>query len=125
MATGSAEAVNLGLLNIKMAADRTLMAWTSISLSLLSFGFVIAKILAGYNVKSVVFPGANTPRNVGMFLVVSGTLAIMMGMGSYVRTLRRLRPLQQFGFMQPPLILALLMFCLGLFLCIGTVLRQH
>ncbi|HEY4075547.1 MAG TPA: DUF202 domain-containing protein [Rhizomicrobium sp.] len=111
-------------MNIKMAADRTLMAWVSTGLSLLTFGFVIYKILAEHRVEGVVIPGGNTPINVGMFLIVSGTIAILMGIGSYIRTLLQLRPLQRFGLVQPSLILALLMAGLGLFLCIGIVARQ-
>jgi len=39
---------NLQLMNTLMAADRTLMAWTRTSLSMLSFGFTIFKILQAF-----------------------------------------------------------------------------
>ncbi len=120
----SAESVKLGLINIKMAADRTLMAWTGLSLSLLSFGFVIYKIFTENRVEGVVIRGGNTPLIVGTYLIVSGTLAILMGIGAYVRTIQQLRPLRRFGLVQPTLILASLMAILGVFLCIGTAIRR-
>ena len=39
---------NLPLMNTLMAADRTLMSWTRTSLSMLSFGFTIFKILQAF-----------------------------------------------------------------------------
>ena len=100
------------------------MAWTGMSLSLLSFGFVIYKIFTENGVEGVVIRGGNTPLIVGAYLMVSGTLAILMGIGAYVQTLRQLRPLRRFGLVQPALVLASLMAILGVCLCIGTAIRR-
>jgi putative membrane protein len=112
------EPINLQLMSFKMAADNALRSWTSMTISMISFGFAIYKILQQGHVTGAVLPGGNTPRNVGLFLIVAGTVGIAMGTVSYVRTLRRLRPLQHFGFAQPALAMALLMFVLGLVLSI-------
>ncbi len=112
----AAEPINLQLMSFKMAADNALRSWTSMTISMISFGFAIYKILQQDHVKGAVLPGGNTPRNVGLFLIVAGTAGIVMGIVSYVRILRRLRPLQHFGFAQPALAMALLIFVLGLVL---------
>jgi inner membrane protein YidH len=114
----AAEPINLQLMSFKMSADNALRSWTSMTISMISFGFAIYKILQQVHAKGAVLPGGNTPRNVGLFLIVAGTVGIVMGIVSYVRTLRQLRPLQRFGLAQPALAMALLIFVLGLVLSI-------
>jgi len=111
------EQIDLRALNIKLAADRTLMTWASMTLSMISFGFAIYEILQGQLEKGVPLPAENTPQNVGAFLIVTGTVGIVMGIVSYVRTLWRLRARHRFSLAQPPLVVALMMSGLGLFLC--------
>jgi putative membrane protein len=65
-----------------MAADRTLMAWIRTALSMLSFSFAIYKILQDVE-KAGGLPRENTPRNVGLFLAVVGTAAMVMGTIEY------------------------------------------
>ena len=48
-----------------MAADRTLMAWIRTSLSMLSFGFTIYKVLEGFQQAGRSMPQANTPGTSG------------------------------------------------------------
>jgi putative membrane protein len=114
----AAERIDLQLMNFKMAADNALRSWTSMTISMISFGFAIYKILQQNHVEGAFFHGANTPRNVGLFLIDAGTVGIVMGIVSYVRTLRHLRPLQHFRLMQPALVMALLISVLGLILSI-------
>jgi putative membrane protein len=117
------KAIDLDVLRLKDSADRTLMTWTNMTVSMIGFGFAIYEILRDKRVEGAVIPGANTPRNVGMYLVVTGTVGIVMGSVSYVRTLRRLRARHGFSFAQPALITALMMCGLGLCLCVATVTR--
>ena len=110
----TAEQLDLGTMNTKMSADTALRSWTSMAISTISFGFAIYKILEQNRVEGAILRGANTPRNVGLYLVVAGTIGILMGMVSYVRTLYHLRPLRHFRLAQPALVMALLISALGL-----------
>jgi len=108
--------MDLGAMRTMMAANRSLMAWVRTSLSMLSFGFTIYKVLEGFQQAGKVLPRENTPRNVGVFLSMAGTLAIIMGTIEYWQTLKQLRLLQHFRLAQPTLIIAMLMCASGLFL---------
>ena len=122
-ATKSAEPINLDVMRLKDSADRTLMTWTNMTVSMIGFGFAIYEILRDKRVEGAVLPGANTPRNVGMYLVVTGTVGIVMGSASYVRTLWRLRVKHRFSLAQPALVTALMMAGLGLSLCFAIAVR--
>lgn len=104
-----------------MAADRTLMAWVRTSLSMLSFGFTIYKILQAYQETGAALPQENTPRNIGLFLTGFGTLAMVMGTIEYWHTLKELRQLQEFRLARPSLIMALLMSVLGVLLFFSII----
>lgn len=119
-AARTAEPINLDVMRLKDSADRTLMAWTGMTMSMIGFGFAIYEVLHDKSLEGAVLPGAHTPRNVGMYLVVTGTVGILMGTVSYARTLWRLRGRHRFSFAQPPLVVALMMSALGLFLCFTT-----
>jgi putative membrane protein len=108
-------------MNTMMAADRTLMAWIRTSLSLLSFGFAIYKILQDFEEGGKLLPQENTPRNVGLFLGVMGTLAMVMGTISYWHILQELRQDNTFALLRPALIMAILMSGTGLLLVFGIV----
>ena len=113
---------NLPVMNTLMAADRTLMSWTRTSLSLLSFGFTIYKILEGFQDAGGKFVvRTDVPRNAGLFLTGMGTLAMVMGTIEYWQTLKGLRKLQDFRLARPPLIMALLMSVTGLFLFFSII----
>jgi uncharacterized membrane protein YidH (DUF202 family) len=93
------------------------------TVSMIGFGFAIYEVLQGDRVEGVLLPGGNTPRNVGMFLVATGTVGIIMGSVSYVHTLRRLGARHRFSLAQPALITALMMCGLGLSLCVAIAPR--
>ena len=105
-----------------MAADRTLMAWIRTSLSLMSFGFTIYKILQGF-VESGTFAVSHggSPRSVGLFLTGMGTVAMVMGTIEYWQTLKALRQLREFRLARPPFIMALLMSITGTFLFFSII----
>ena len=115
--------IDLDVMRLKDSADRTLMTWTNMTVSMIGFGFAIYEVLQGDRVQGAVLPGANTPRNVGMYLVATGTIGIIMGSASYVRTLQRLRGRHRFSLAQPALVTALMMCGLGLSLCIAIACR--
>jgi putative membrane protein len=108
---------NLPVMNTLMAADRTLMSWTRTSLSLLSFGFTIFKILEGFQDAGGKFVvRTDTPRNAGLFLTAMGTLAMVMGTIEYWQTLKVLHQQRIFGRPRAPLIMAMIMSVSGVLL---------
>jgi putative membrane protein len=104
-----------------MAADRTLMAWIRTSLSMLSFGFTIYKVLEGFQQAGRAMPRESTPRNVGLFLTALGTVAMVMGTIEYWQTVKTLRRYQPIAFARPSLIMALVMSIGGVFLFISII----
>ena len=122
-AAKTTEPIDLDAMRLKDSADRTLMTWTNMTVSMIGFGFAIYEILQEKRVAGAVLPGGNTPRNVGMYLVATGTVGIVMGSVSYMRTLRRLGARHRFSLAQPALIVALMMCGLGLSLCIAIATR--
>jgi len=108
---------NLPVLNTLLAADRTLMAWTRTSLSLLSFGFTIYKILEGFQDAGGKFVvRSETPRNVGIFLTGMGTLAMVMGTVEYWQLMKQLHQPRIFTRPRYPLIMAIVMSISGMVL---------
>ncbi len=107
-----------------MAIDRTLMAWLRTALSMISFGFTIYKILQTFQVDGMALPRPDTPRNIGLFLIGLGTLAIVMGTVEYWEAIRRLRHIGQVRFLRSSLVMALLMSALGIVLFIGIIGRM-
>ena len=113
---------DLGAMRTMMAADRTLMAWIRTSLSMLTFGYTIYRILQ--EVQDVAQVRGATPRSAGMFLTVTGTVALVMGIAEYWGTLRLLRRSYLFHRMRPALIMSLLMAITGTFLSVGILVRM-
>jgi putative membrane protein len=114
-----------------MAADRTLLAWIRTSLSLLSFGFTIYKVLQSFEAAGGTLPGRdiNTPRVVGLFLTGAGTVAMLMGTIQYVMSLKGFQLLWardfhqsgQFPLARPPMFMAVLMSISGVVLFVSII----
>jgi putative membrane protein len=104
-----------------MAADRTLMAWIRTSLSMLSFGFTIYKVLEGFQQAGRALPREQTPRNVGLFLTALGTVAMVMGTIEYWENIKTLRRFQPIAFARPSMIMALIMSGGGVFLFFSII----
>jgi putative membrane protein len=92
-----------------MAADRTLMAWIRTSLSMISFGFTIYRVLEGFQQAGQELPREQTPRNIGLFLTALGTVAMVLGVIEYWGSITMLRRYQTIPFARPSLIMALIM----------------
>lgn len=112
--------VNLPVMNTLMAADRTLMSWTRTSLSLLSFGFTIFKILQALQEEGK-FVRSDVPRDAGLFLTAMGTLAMVMGTLEYWQTLRVLDQQRIFSRPRSPLIMAMIMSISGVLLFVSIL----
>ena len=75
----------------RMAADRTLMAWIRTAVSLIGFGFSIFKFFQ-YTREAEAFTNirAQGPRNLGMAMVILGTLLLAVAIVEYFLYVRRL-----------------------------------
>jgi putative membrane protein len=104
-----------------MAADRTLMAWVRTALSLNSFGITVYKVLQALQENGRGLRTDHTPANVGLLLVAMGTLAMLMGMVEYLQTRKAIQPYHQVPLVRPSLVMALLMFFIGLLLFLGII----
>ncbi|SRR6266478_5715701 len=115
---------NLQLMNTLMAADRTLMSWTRTSLSLLSFGFTIFKILQGFqDAEGKFVVRTDVPRDAGLFLTAMGTFAMVMGTLEYWQTLKVLHQERIFGRPRAPLIMAMIMSASGVLLFVSILVK--
>ena len=105
-----------------MAADRTLMAWLRTSLSLISFGFTIYKVLQGIESTGGMLPKTHTPESIGLFLTGMGTIAMVMGTVEYWISIKELH---QFNvrFKRSTIVMAIVMAAIGLFTFISIVTR--
>lgn len=73
------------------AADRTLLAWVRTSLSLIGFGFTIYKVLEFiYEKGATKLMRQETPRNIGVLMIVTGIVPLIFMALDYSRTLKRL-----------------------------------
>ncbi len=106
-----------------MALDRTLLAWERTSLTLITFGFTIYKVLQFVNAK----PGVQlirheSPRNLGLFLECIGTFSLLFMMVDYLR-MRRLLDGGSHGswWLNPHFISASAIVFLGLLLLAGLL----
>jgi putative membrane protein len=114
---------DLGAVRTMMAADRTLMAWIRTSLSMLSFGYTIYKVLQEVQDATNISIHRMTPRNAGVFLTVAGTLALILGVAEYYGTLQMLRRTHLFRRLRPTLIMSVLMAIAGMLLSFGIIIR--
>jgi putative membrane protein len=100
---------SLAIQNTIMAAERTLMAWTRTSISLISFGFTIYKFLQYMQEegKAVAFKNPNGPRNFGLAMISIGVLALLVSSLQYRQLQKSLKPEKKL-----PMSLAFLVACL-------------
>ena len=107
-----------------MAAERTLMAWIRTALAMISFGFTIGKlgdVLS--SAKLNLFGRATDIASVAYFLVVVGTLALVLASVQYRVDLARLRPKGAQWRPSMAFIVAVLLSLLGIFVFADLVTR--
>jgi putative membrane protein len=74
-----------------LAADRTMLAGVRTAMSFIGFGFTIFNLLRYLQENAPVkFMRPQTPRNVGLFMVVAGTIPLFLMIIQYSRTLKRM-----------------------------------
>ena len=105
-----------------LAADRTLMAWIRTSLSMLSFGFTIYKVIEAMADRGMI-EQTQSPRRVGLALCMMGLAAIVFGTISYWIALRDVQRVEPFRMLRSVLVMALIL-SLGGVLIFGGILQR-
>jgi len=106
-----------------LAADRTMLAWVRTSLSLIGFGFTIYKVLQMvYEQGATKLMRPESPRNIGMFMIVTGTVPLFFMMLQYSRTLKRMGS-KESVIKNPNFLTACIIFLLGVILLLTIVLN--
>ena len=104
-----------------LAADRTMLAGVRTSLSFIGFGFTIFNVLRYVQEHSPAkFMRPETPRNVGLFMLVAGTVPLFLMMIQYYRTLKRMGR-KESVFQNPNFQMACVIFVLGTILLITMI----
>lgn len=78
-----------------LAGERTLMAWIRTSISMIGFGFTLAKLFQALADKNILIKGPAgrtwSAEGVGMTLIALGTFALVFAIIDYHRELKSLR----------------------------------
>jgi putative membrane protein len=104
-----------------LAADRTMLAGVRTSLSFIGFGFTIFNLLRyihEHSAGKIMRP--ETPRNVGLFMLIAGTVPLFLMMIQYCRTLRRMGR-KESVVQNPNFQMACIIFLLGTILILTLV----
>lgn len=104
-----------------MAMDRSLMAWIRTSLSMISFGFTIYKVLEGFQESGAGVAHDYSPRTVGLFLTGLGTVAMVAGTIEYFQRLKLLREYHAVKTWRASLVMAMIMSVTGLFVFLSII----
>lgn len=77
----------------RLAAERSLMAWTRTAMAMITFGFTIYKFLQALHAQSPVpVPRPDAPHNVGLLLVGIGTFAVLVATIQHRQYVTKLGP---------------------------------
>ena len=105
-----------------MSADRTMLAGVRTSMSFIGFGFTIFNILKYVQehspIKVIMRP--QTPRNIGIFMLVAGTVPLFFMMIQYSRTLKRMGK-NEIVIRNPNFQMAAIILLLGVILLISVI----
>jgi putative membrane protein len=104
-----------------MAADRSMLAGVRTSVSFIGFGFTIFNVLRVLQVDaSVKVMRPETPRNIGLFMLLSGTLPLVVEMIQYYRILTKLGRKNSIAF-NPYFQMACVILFLGIILIFALI----
>ncbi|MGA7237130.1 MAG: DUF202 domain-containing protein [Bryobacteraceae bacterium] len=89
------QSTQLALQRSFLAAERTLMAWIRTSISMIGFGFTVAKLFQSLASADVLIRGPAgrvwTAEGVGMLLISLGTFALVAAVFDHRRELKQLQ----------------------------------
>ncbi len=104
-----------------LAADRTMLAGVRTSMSFIGFGFTIFNVLKYLQEHSPVkLMRPQTPRNIGIVMVMAGTIPLVLMMVQYSRILKRIGKSESI-FTNPNFQMAGVIFLLGTILLVSLV----
>ena len=104
-----------------LAADRTMLAGVRTAMSFIGFGFTIFNVLKYLQEHSPIkFMRPQTPRNIGSFMVVAGTVPLLVLIIQYSRTLKRMGR-KESVFSNPNFQMAGAIFLLGTILLVTLI----
>lgn len=106
-----------------MAADRSLMAWIRTGLSMISFGFTIYKLLEGLRDSGFDSVPFGNPRNVGLFLIGLGTVALCAGLWDYWNSVAELRSYHPVRTRRPSFVIAVILAATGVVIFVSIAIR--
>ena len=113
----------LALRRTIQAEGRSLLSWVRTSLSLIGFGFTIFKALQYlYQEGSRQLMRPQTPRNIGLFLVITGTMPLLLAIVQYVHALKQLG-VKGNSFKDPNFITACVIFLFGSILILSLIFK--
>lgn len=106
-----------------MAANRTLMAWIRTSISMISFGYTIYKVIQGLQDSATGLSIVMQPALAGLVLTGLGILSLVVGMVEHYMVFQQLRQLAPISYWRHTLWIALLVLCVAAAIFIGILTR--
>ena len=105
-----------------LAMDRTLLAWVRTALSLNAFGFTLAKFVHDLLAHGALHErDATYPRDLGITLMVLGTVGLLFGALDYCRSVMRLKKVIRISAWSSSLILSLVLAAVCVMLMINLL----
>jgi putative membrane protein len=84
---------DMAIVRTALALDRTLLAWVRTSLTLVGFGFTLARYINHLIEVGTLHGLSKTyPREIGAALMALGVATLIGGSVEYVRTVKKIRP---------------------------------
>ncbi len=110
-----------------LALDRTLLAWVRTSLSMITFGFTVYKLLQFANEKEGIrLLRPESPRNIGLFLEILGTVCMLLMLIEYLRMRKELNAVVRHSlWLNPNFIAASVVLIFGMYLIAGLILNLN
>jgi len=115
----------LSLERTLMSSERTLLSWVRTAMAYVSFGFTIYKILGSISEKLAMRPEVLQPRQLGLFLIIVGTIPLAVAMLQYYKMVIKLGKARKETILSPSFFLASIILLVGVVLSLNIFFRWH